>query len=174
MKKIFNIIFIGIGLAATSCSELPEYELPYELSPTTDGSVSVSSSPSNSLCPGPAATFTVESEGSILYVVQPAEDEAPTSKEIWENDDAGEVTFAEAGSQVIDLDFDEMWEGLGGWVLRDSMRYNVTETQRNGMFPIQMGVRLEMISHPAIKIADYDVEMLIDKVEETIASKIHQ
>lgn len=51
---------------------------------------------------------------------------------------------------------------------------NSWKLQRNGMFPIQMGVRLEMIAHPAIKIADYDVEMLIDKVEETITSKIHK
>ncbi len=51
---------------------------------------------------------------------------------------------------------------------------NSWKLQRWGMFPIQMGVRLEMVAHPAIKIADYDVEMLIDKVEETITSKIHK
>ncbi len=39
---------------------------------------------------------------------------------------------------------------------------------------IQMGVRFEMTAHPAIKIADYDVEALIDKVEEIITSKIHK
>ncbi|MBK5212737.1 MAG: 1-acyl-sn-glycerol-3-phosphate acyltransferase [Flavobacteriaceae bacterium] len=51
---------------------------------------------------------------------------------------------------------------------------NSWKLQRWGMFPIQMGVRLEMTAHPAIKISDYDVETLIDKVEETITSKIHK
>lgn len=50
---------------------------------------------------------------------------------------------------------------------------NSWKLQRWGMFPVQMGVRLEMTTHPVIKIADYDVELLIDKVEETITSKIH-
>lgn len=51
---------------------------------------------------------------------------------------------------------------------------NSWKLQRRGMFPIQLGVRLEIIAHPAIKIADFDIEMLIDKVEETITSKIHK
>ena len=51
---------------------------------------------------------------------------------------------------------------------------NSWKLQRWGMFPIQMGVRLEMTTHPAIKIADYEVEALIDKVEDTITSKIHK
>ncbi|MRT15544.1 1-acyl-sn-glycerol-3-phosphate acyltransferase [Vitellibacter sp. q18] len=51
---------------------------------------------------------------------------------------------------------------------------NSWKLQRWGMFPIQMGVRLEMTAHPAIKIADYEVEALIDKVEATIISKIHE
>jgi 1-acyl-sn-glycerol-3-phosphate acyltransferase len=51
---------------------------------------------------------------------------------------------------------------------------NSWKLQRWGMFPMQMGVRLEMTAHPAIKIADYEVEMLIDKVEEIIISKIHK
>lgn len=51
---------------------------------------------------------------------------------------------------------------------------NSWRLQRHGMFPIQLGVRLEIIAHPAIKIAEYDVEMLIDKVEETITSKVHK
>jgi 1-acyl-sn-glycerol-3-phosphate acyltransferase len=50
---------------------------------------------------------------------------------------------------------------------------NSWKLQRNGMFPIQMGVRLEMIAHPAIKISDYEVEALIDKVEAIVTSKIH-
>ncbi|WP_026451221.1 lysophospholipid acyltransferase family protein [Aequorivita capsosiphonis] len=50
---------------------------------------------------------------------------------------------------------------------------NSWKLQRYGMFPIQMGVRLEMTTHPAIKISDFDVEALIDKVEETVTSKVH-
>ncbi len=49
---------------------------------------------------------------------------------------------------------------------------NSWKLQRWGLFPVQMGVRLELTAHPAVKIGDYDVEMLIDKVEETITSKI--
>src|SRR5690554_6364350 len=51
---------------------------------------------------------------------------------------------------------------------------NSWRLQRNGMFPVQLGVRFEFIAHPAIKIADYEVEALIDLVEETVASKIHK
>ncbi len=51
---------------------------------------------------------------------------------------------------------------------------NSWKLQRYGMFPIQMGVRFEMIAHPAIKISDFEVEMLIDKVEETITSNVHK
>ncbi|MCZ4317799.1 lysophospholipid acyltransferase family protein [Aequorivita viscosa] len=51
---------------------------------------------------------------------------------------------------------------------------NSWKLQRNGMFPIQMGVRLEMIAHPAIKISDCEVETLIDQVEEIVTSKIHE
>jgi 1-acyl-sn-glycerol-3-phosphate acyltransferase len=51
---------------------------------------------------------------------------------------------------------------------------NSWKLQRHGMFPIQMCVRMEMIAHPAIKIADYEVEVLIDKVEEIVTSKIHK
>lgn len=51
---------------------------------------------------------------------------------------------------------------------------NSWKLQRWGIFPLQMGVRLEMIAHRAIKIDGYDVEMLIDKVEDTITSKIHK
>jgi 1-acyl-sn-glycerol-3-phosphate acyltransferase len=31
-----------------------------------------------------------------------------------------------------------------------------------------------MTAHPAIKIGDYEVETLIDKVEEIITSKVHK
>ena len=51
---------------------------------------------------------------------------------------------------------------------------NSWKLQRWGMFPMQLGVRLEMTAHPAIKIADYDVETLIDKVEDIVTSKIHK
>lgn len=51
---------------------------------------------------------------------------------------------------------------------------NSWKLQRWGLFPIQMGVRLEMTAHPAIKIEGYDVEALIDKVEAIITSKIHK
>lgn len=51
---------------------------------------------------------------------------------------------------------------------------NSWKLQRNGMFPIQMGVCLELIAHPALKISDYEVEALIDQVEETVVSKIHK
>ncbi|MBT0607257.1 lysophospholipid acyltransferase family protein [Aequorivita echinoideorum] len=51
---------------------------------------------------------------------------------------------------------------------------NSWKLQRWGMFPVQMGVRLEMIAHPAIKISEFEIEALIDKVEETITSKIHR
>lgn len=51
---------------------------------------------------------------------------------------------------------------------------NSWKLQRWGLFPIQMGVKLEMTAHPAIKIEGYDVEVLIDKVEAIITSKIHK
>lgn len=51
---------------------------------------------------------------------------------------------------------------------------NSWKLQRYGMFPIQMGVRLEMTAHPAIKISDFEVENLIDMVEETVVSGIHK
>jgi 1-acyl-sn-glycerol-3-phosphate acyltransferase len=51
---------------------------------------------------------------------------------------------------------------------------NSWKLQRWGLFPIQMGVKLEMTAHPAIKIEGYDVEILIDKVEAIITSKIHK
>lgn len=51
---------------------------------------------------------------------------------------------------------------------------NSWKLQRWGLFPIQMGVKLEMTAHPAIKIEGYDIEVLIDKVEAIITSKIHK
>ncbi len=51
---------------------------------------------------------------------------------------------------------------------------NSWKLQRWGMFPLQMGVRFEIIVHPVLKIADYEVETLIDEVEKIVASKIHK
>lgn len=51
---------------------------------------------------------------------------------------------------------------------------NSWKLQRWGIFPIEMGVKLEMTAHPAIKIEGYEIEVLIDKVEAIITSKIHK
>lgn len=51
---------------------------------------------------------------------------------------------------------------------------NSWKLQRWGMFPMQIGVRFELTAHPAIKIANFEVEVLIDKVEEIVSSKIHK
>ena len=51
---------------------------------------------------------------------------------------------------------------------------NSWKLQRWGMFPIQMGVRFELVTHPVLKISDFEVEALIDKVEEIVTSKIHK
>ncbi len=60
-----------------------------------------------------------------------------------------------------------------GYVIPVSIN-NSWKLQRWGMFPVQLGVRFEFIAHPAIKIADYEVEALIDKVEEIVVSGIHR
>ena len=121
MKKIFNLFFIGVGLAVTSCSELPEYELPYELSETSRVDLTVSATASNALCPGPAATFTVDSEADVYYVIALPEDEAWTSQEIWEDGDV--VSFEAAGSETIDL------AGLG---LGEGYMIYATTVNQNG------------------------------------------
>ena len=51
---------------------------------------------------------------------------------------------------------------------------NSWKLQRYGMFPIQMGVQLEMTAHPALKVSDFEVEELIDTVEEIITSTVHK
>lgn len=51
---------------------------------------------------------------------------------------------------------------------------NSWKLQRWGMFPIQMGVRFELIAHAAIRISDFEVEELIDKVEGVVVSRIHK
>lgn len=108
MKKVFNFLLVGIALAATSCSELPEYELPYELSPTSEVGLDVAVTPENSLCPGPVATFNVDSQSTVHYVVQPAADDAPTSEEIWE--DGESVSFDSAGTDEVNIEGVEMGE----------------------------------------------------------------
>lgn len=49
---------------------------------------------------------------------------------------------------------------------------NSWKLQRWGMFPIPIGTRVELMAHPAIKISDFPVDELIDKVEKTIISEI--
>lgn len=44
---------------------------------------------------------------------------------------------------------------FGGWVLRDSMRYNVTETQRNGMFPNALQSAQSFLTGNAGLLAQY-------------------
>lgn len=51
---------------------------------------------------------------------------------------------------------------------------NSWKLQRWGMFPVQLGVRFEMTAHPAIRIADFEVEALIDEVEKTVVTEIHK
>lgn len=51
---------------------------------------------------------------------------------------------------------------------------NSWKLQRWGMFPIQLGVRFEFIAHSAIKISDFEVDELIDKVEEIVVSGVHK
>lgn len=50
---------------------------------------------------------------------------------------------------------------------------NSWKLQQWGFFPVPIGVKVEIIAHPALKIADFDKEELIDKVERIITSKIH-
>lgn len=49
---------------------------------------------------------------------------------------------------------------------------NSWKSQRWGMFPLQLGVRFKMQIHPELKISDYGVDELIEKVEKTIKSSI--
>ncbi|MGO3182459.1 MAG: lysophospholipid acyltransferase family protein [Aequorivita sp.] len=51
---------------------------------------------------------------------------------------------------------------------------NSWKLQRWGMFPMPLGVRFELTAHPAVKISDFEVEELIDKVEETVTSCIQK
>jgi 1-acyl-sn-glycerol-3-phosphate acyltransferase len=58
-----------------------------------------------------------------------------------------------------------------GYVLPITIN-NSWKMQRNGMFPIPLGVRLDFNIHPAISISDYDCDTLIDIIEEKIVSNI--
>lgn len=49
---------------------------------------------------------------------------------------------------------------------------NSWKLQRWGMFPIQLGVKYKMQIHPELKISDYRVDELIEKVEKIIKSSI--
>ena len=49
---------------------------------------------------------------------------------------------------------------------------NSWKLQRNGHFPMPLGIRLKHTIHPALKISDFSSEELIDLVEETVKSKI--
>lgn len=60
-----------------------------------------------------------------------------------------------------------------GYVVPVSIN-NSWKLQRWGLFPIQLGVKFEMIAHPAIKIADFEIEELIDRVEAMVDSQIHR
>ncbi|WP_310991742.1 lysophospholipid acyltransferase family protein [Aequorivita marina] len=51
---------------------------------------------------------------------------------------------------------------------------NSWKLQRWGMFPVQMGVRFELLAHQAIKVSDFEIDVLINKVEETVTSKVHK
>lgn len=59
-----------------------------------------------------------------------------------------------------------------GYVIPVSIS-NTWKLQRWGLFPLQMGVRYELVSHPALRIADFDREDLIDRVEKIVKSGVH-
>lgn len=50
---------------------------------------------------------------------------------------------------------------------------NSWKLQRWGAFPLQMGVRFEMLVHPALKIDDFEKEELLELLEEKITADIH-
>jgi len=49
---------------------------------------------------------------------------------------------------------------------------NSWRLQRYGFFPMPLGVKLKMQVHPAIKVGDFDINELIDKIELQIKSHI--
>ncbi len=50
---------------------------------------------------------------------------------------------------------------------------NSWKLQQYGMFPMPLGITIEHILHPALKVSDYQPEALIDLVEKQIKSYIH-
>lgn len=60
-----------------------------------------------------------------------------------------------------------------GYVVPVSIN-NSWKLQRWGMFPIPIGVRVELIVHPTLKISDYEIEALIDKAEAMVTSEIRE
>jgi len=61
----------------------------------------------------------------------------------------------------------------GGYIIPVTIN-NSWKLQKNGMFPMPLGVRFEMTAHQALRIADFEMEKLTDKVETIITSKIHR
>ena len=51
---------------------------------------------------------------------------------------------------------------------------NSWKLQRWGMFPMQIGVRLKLKVHPILKVKDFEMDDLIDKVEKTVISSIEK
>ena len=49
---------------------------------------------------------------------------------------------------------------------------NSWKLQRNGMFPMPLGVCLKLHFHPVVKVSDYPSEELIDLIEQTIKSRV--
>lgn len=100
MKKILSLLIL-ILLVVTSCSEPKEFELPYELSPTATVGSETTVTAANAVCPAPTASFTVDSESSVFYVIQLSSAEALTSDEVF--DEENELVFSEAGTKSIEL-----------------------------------------------------------------------
>ena len=49
---------------------------------------------------------------------------------------------------------------------------NSWKLQRHGMFPMPLGVKIKYTLHPLLKVSDFDVDSLIDKIELQIKSAI--
>ena len=49
---------------------------------------------------------------------------------------------------------------------------NSWKLQKNGMFPMPLGVKIKFELHPVLKVSAYETENLIDEVETIIKSKI--
>ena len=100
MSKRIVILFLA-GIFFTACSELPQYELPYDLSAVSNVDLNVSATPQNAFCDGPVATFTTDSPETTVYFVLAHAAVEFTSQEIFDEGDA--VYIADAGSKAISL-----------------------------------------------------------------------